>query len=545
MSFLHNTKLFFRFALIILCVVIGFAIYGLWSFKTLNQLKVNGPTYLHIAQGKDLVADILPPPVYIIESYLVSLQLNSEDKSEQAGLVARLKVLQEEYHSRHAFWEKEKLSRDLNDALLKEAHAPALAFYTLVFEQFVPAIQAGNKEHAASALSAMKGAYEKHRKAIDQVVKSANSRVVIDEQEAAEQIRAATFVMLAVLVLTIAFTVFVAILISRSVSIPLLSMQRTLSEITQNNDFTRRLPVSGADEIGQTSRTFNDLIDSMQRSLRSLTSNADGLSQAAQTLSVSSRQVAESSSEQSSAASSMAATVEQLSVGIAHVTEGASQAQNISSTSGKLSSQGGAIIQNAAAAMLHIAETVQQASKSIEALGTQSNRISSVVQVIKEVAEQTNLLALNAAIEAARAGEMGRGFAVVADEVRKLAERTSSATGEISRMIASMQNSTNDAIQTMSAAVLKADGGAVLAREAGDAITQIEQGSAKVVEVVSDISASLREQNSASQGIAAHVEQVAQMAEENTAAAAQTAGSAIQLAKLADDMRATVGKFRL
>ncbi|BBJ23259.1 hypothetical protein [Candidatus Nitrotoga sp. AM1P] len=75
MQILSSIKLAYRFGLIVLSVVVGFSIYGMWSFKTLNELKVNGPIYHRIVQGKDLVADILPPPEYIIESYLVSLQL--------------------------------------------------------------------------------------------------------------------------------------------------------------------------------------------------------------------------------------------------------------------------------------------------------------------------------------------------------------------------------------------------------------------------------------------------------------------------------------
>ena len=69
MNALHNLNLVYRFAVLIVCMVIGFASYGLWSFKTLNDLKVNGPLYQRIVQGKDLVADILPPPEYILESY--------------------------------------------------------------------------------------------------------------------------------------------------------------------------------------------------------------------------------------------------------------------------------------------------------------------------------------------------------------------------------------------------------------------------------------------------------------------------------------------
>ncbi|CAG9932654.1 methyl-accepting chemotaxis protein [Candidatus Nitrotoga arctica] len=545
MQILNNIKLAYRFGLIVLSVVVGFSIYGMWSFKTLNELKVNGPIYHRIVQGKDLVADILPPPEYIIESYLVSLQLEESDKNDQPSLIARLKTLKNEYDTRYEFWKTENLSPDLSEPLLKDAHEPAAAFYEMALKEFVPAIESGNKDVSEKAMKKMKSAYEHHRKAIERVVENANKRFVADENTAAARINSATFLMLTVLVISVAVTVCISMLISKSVTASLLNVQRTMLEIKNTNDLTRRINIESDDEIGQTSKTFNELIISLQSSLLSLTNNANGVSQAALELSSSAQQVARSSEEQSSSASAMAATVEQVTVGITLITDGAREAQDISIKSGNLSSQGAEIIQNAAVTMMQIAETVKQTSTSIEVLGLRSNQISSVVQVIKEVADQTNLLALNAAIEAARAGEQGRGFAVVADEVRKLAARTSKATEEISHMIQSIQSSTNNAMETMKVAVTEADRGAVLAQEAGVSIIQIKDGSSKVVAVVNNISDSLNEQNSASQDIAVHVERVAQQAEENTAAAGQTASSAIQLEKLASDMLATVGKFKL
>ena len=123
MNAFRSLKLSHRFALLIAVFALGFVMYGGWSFKTLNDLKVNGPLYQRIVQGKDLVADILPPPEYIIESYLVSLQLSSAtEKAEQDGLIERLKALKAEYDTRHEFWLKEGLESELQETFLKQAH---------------------------------------------------------------------------------------------------------------------------------------------------------------------------------------------------------------------------------------------------------------------------------------------------------------------------------------------------------------------------------------------------------------------------------------
>jgi methyl-accepting chemotaxis protein len=333
--------------------------------------------------------------------------------------------------------------------------------------------------------------------------------------------------------------------IIRSVTGPLNQMRGTIMEVEKSGDFTRRIQAESNDEVGQTATSFNQLMTTLQTMLRQILANVDKVSAAARSLAASSSQVASSSANQSQAASSMAATVEEVTVSISHISESAREALSLSQKSGELSSHGGEIIHSATSEMEQIAETVRQTSLSIEELGQHSNQISSVVQVIKDVADQTNLLALNAAIEAACAGEQGRGFAVVADEVRKLAERTTKATGEITRMIDDMQSSAHAAVASMSGAVGQVGGGVAKAQQAGSAINQIREGAGQVVRVVNDISAALVEQSSASNDIATHVERVAQMSEENSTAAGQSAAAAQRLEELANTMRASVAQFRI
>jgi methyl-accepting chemotaxis protein len=370
--------------------------------------------------------------------------------------------------------------------------------------------------------------------------KGVASLELIDQQFKTKRIILAIIAVVSIVLLTV-----VSLFIARSIIRPLNSMQSTIATVEKSGDFTHRIVITSHDEVGKTAKSFNDLMGSLQASLRKILDGVDQVSDSAKSLTALSTQVSTSSSAQSEASSAMAATVEQVTVSIGEVSSSAREAQEISSKSGELSNEGGSIIHNAATEMTQIAEIVRQTSVDIEKLGQQSNQISSVVQVIREVADQTNLLALNAAIEAARAGEQGRGFAVVADEVRKLAERTTNATLEIGKMITSIQESSRTAVSSMQVAVDRVGGGVELAQKAGDAINQIKEGASQVINVVNNISSALTEQSSASNDIATQVEKVAQMSEKNNAAASEAATAATHLESLASDIRQTVRQFKI
>ncbi len=131
------------------------------------------------------------------------------------------------------------------------------------------------------------------------------------------------------------------------------------------------------------------------------------------------------------------------------VADSAQEAANAAQNASKKGKEGSAIIEKASGYMHALSHTVTQTELSVQELAKETQKVGTVLEVIRGVAEQTNLLALNAAIEAARAGEQGRGFAVVADEVRTLATRTSSSTDEIQHIIAQLQQRANDVCLSM------------------------------------------------------------------------------------------------
>ncbi len=286
----------------------------------------------------------------------------------------------------------------------------------------------------------------------------------------------------------------------------------------------------------------------MQSGLRSMvseiTASVRSTEQSASALTDASRHVAEASNATSEAAAAMASGMQEMSVSIGQVSSDAQQALDISDRAGHLAVSGGEVIESAILTISQIAETVRLTAADLVSLSKDSEKVTAVVQAIRELADQTNLLALNAAIEAARAGEQGRGFAVVADEVRKLAERTASATTEITETIGIVQAHTLLSVATMEKAVAEVDRGVDYAEKAGIALSDIRAGVLEVVRVVNGIVGAIQEQSAASQQIAERVESVAQASDVNTAAAHQMADSAKVLDSLAGSLSSAIQRFK-
>ena len=376
---------------------------------------------------------------------------------------------------------------------------------------------------------------------VDANVKAGNDAVEAGRKAS----KTATFIIAGVFSAATAILIVMGVLMARGIIKPLESMRKAIVKVVGENDFTIRADVKTHDEAGQTAQAFNQLLEQMQSSLREVLDSAAKISDAAHQAADVSRQVSDASSNQSESASAMAAAIEEMTVSITHINDSTRDALDRAHDAGKAANSGAEIISRTNSEMVEIAQTVQGAGHTINDVGTQSNKISMIVQVIKEVAEQTNLLALNAAIEAARAGEQGRGFAVVADEVRKLAERTAASTAEISKMVESMQSSTRNAVAGMHSVVQRVDVGQQLSDQAASRVGEIQGSAQQVAEAINDISVALNEQSAVAQDIARRVESVAQMSEENTVASRNTAHVAEELDQLAGALRETAGRFKV
>lgn len=343
------------------------------------------------------------------------------------------------------------------------------------------------------------------------------------------------------MLLLIALSWFIATSITR----PLTQLSEGMHQAAASGDLRRPIEVGSGAEIGGIAQAFNSLQQKFGDIIRDISSGSQQVLAASEQLSSSIQRIEQSSARQSDAAAATASTIEEVSQSIASTTTSLQQLTGIAGSSRQLTEDGREVVNEASGEMSRIAQSISGTAQAVDQLGTESRRISDIVAVIRDIADQTNLLALNAAIEAARAGESGRGFAVVADEVRKLAERTAQSTSEITGMIGSIQLRTEQAVDEIGQVSSMALNGVTLAEKAGVSVTSINGSVGEVSQIVADIARAAEEQHIASSSISGHIEDISRQAFENTSAIHDVAKAAHGLAKMADDMRNTIARFRV
>ena len=520
MRAISNFKLGYRFAILIGLFAFGFVISGAWSFKTLDRLKVNGPVYQRIVQGKDLIADILPPPEYIIESFLVSLQIStSGDPAEQEALIERLKQLKSDYDSRYDFWSKQELDKNISDIFMQQAHQPALEFYAMAFNALIPAVRKQDKEGMAAALAQMKSAYENHRKAIDQVVQLASKRNEEDEAAAKDSIASARWLLLLIITASLGGSALVAVAIVRGLLAELGSEPSYAAQIArQIASGDLRTPVVVRDNDRQS------LLYSIKLMHGVLAQAVGGIKTAIESVGSGSHQIAASNMDLSSRTGHQASMLKQAAASMAELTGTIKQnAQSACHVS--------ALANGAAEVAFKGGDVVSQMVDTMASINTSAKKIVDIIGIIDSIAFQTNILALNAAVEAARAGEQGRGFAVVAAEVRMLAQRSAAAAGEIKQLIGDSVNRVN--------------AGARLADQAGTTMRDIVSGIQRVSTIINEMAAASAGQQAGIEQVNLAVGQMDEVTQQNAVMVEESAAAAKALREQADMLAEAVSLFKV
>lgn len=303
--------------------------------------------------------------------------------------------------------------------------------------------------------------------------------------------------------------------------------------------------INAQDEIGQLTRTYKAMLDSLRNLIQKVGDSANAVSSASTEISSTTEQMAAGAHQQSSQTSEVAAAVEQMTKTLMETTENIRKVADGANQAREDAVRGGKVVEETIDGMRRISNVVTQSAEQVKVLGASSDKIGEIIEVIDEIADQTNLLALNAAIEAARAGDQGRGFAVVADEVRKLAERTSKATKEISLMIHQIQSDTHQAVDSMAKGTEEVTAGITLAERAGSMLHNIVENAQSVSDMVAQIASASEEQSNTSQQISQNVVSISTVTQESASGTQQIAQTSEDLNRLTENLQNILGAFKL
>ncbi|AFT94117.1 MULTISPECIES: methyl-accepting chemotaxis protein [Alteromonas] len=353
-----------------------------------------------------------------------------------------------------------------------------------------------------------------------------------------------TGVILAVVVTILLFGTAVPIV--RGIKQSIDDVVRSLKDIAQENgDLTVRIETKSEDEIGELVYWFNQFMDKLQGVVRDVVEASLPLSNLAQNLRGVTEETQRTIDVQQKSATNAKRAVDTMSGSVDGVAHSAAQAASDANEATTAASEGRQIVQQTVTSIQQLAENVRETADVIARLESDSNKVGSVLDVIKGIAEQTNLLALNAAIEAARAGEQGRGFAVVADEVRTLASRTQQSTEEIQSTIEQLQSAAHSAVEVMSRGTEQATSSVETANKAGSSLETITSTIGRINQMNEQIAHNTEDQRTVAVDIVRHVDEIHERTEQTASRSGELGSMCNELADLAQHLESIAKQFRV
>ena len=432
----------FRILILGLLFLMGLGATNLMWISMMGTIQVNGPLYKQIVQGKDLVADYLPPPLYVVEAYLVAMRLSDETGPKREEHLLKLRILRQEFDTRYQFWQKDLSSGDMRDKLIKEAYTMGLEFFRIVEREFA---NSTSKKLPADAILA----YEKHRELVDELVKQANARVGVDEALAMSTASWWATVQiifnLSLLVVLGAIAWYIALGIQKVVKSSSELVGQVKMSAIRINATTAQI-ASAAAEQDATVQTFNSSFNEIAAAVKQISATSKELARTIEAVGHQGRETA------------------------------------------RLAGDGRENLGSMEASMASLSEATGSISTKLGTIREKAGAINVVVTTITKVADQTNLLSINAAIEAEKAGEAGRGFLVVAREIRRLADQTAVATLDIEQMVRHMQQAVSSGVMEMDKFSEQVRGGmkqvSTISQQLGQIMVQVQgqEGQFKQVE---------------------------------------------------------------
>ena len=466
--------------------------------------------------AKDVVADILPPPMYLIELRLVLSQA-VEGSITPAQARTQADRLVAEYQARVDHWTHNP-PYGLEKLLLGPQHTAAKAFLAAAESGIVAPVVAGHPETARNNLASVNTLYLAHRGAVDDTVRAGNAFAAKTMAEFDLDYDRAGMIALLVAVAAVGLVLLFYRLVLRSIQVPVEGCTALAQQIARGDlASSERAGMRRNDSIGDLEQALADMQDKLADVVGTVRQNADGVARASAEIAQGNSDLSSRTEQQASALEQTAASMEELSGTVRQNAENARQGNLMARKASDVATRGGEVVADVVGTMRGINEA--------------SRRIADIIGVIDGIAFQTNILALNAAVEAARAGEQGRGFAVVAAEVRNLAGRSAQAAREIKALIA-------DSVQ-------RVEQGSTLVDQAGVTMAEVVGAIREVTDIMGGISSASSEQSTGVAQVGEAVTQMDHATQQNAALVEESAAAAESLRMQAQHLVQAVAVFRL